>query len=416
MKKKFITKIISISCCVMLTFSIFITDSVEAATNTKKTQNDIGKKIEKSKDEMNTVDSKEKIKVKFIGKKIKSSIGDEVDENSMENIVTLVDESYINSNFESVTNTLKDDLNNSKYIIIYGEDIKNSSINDIAKLMGIDNNVRIEAKDDAAKNLEEKKVAYGFTKDLNGNVIYDSYYIDKEDSNLQIEENIDMILDGAKNSLVSKESTFNTFIKNDKFKVQDIENSADYIYSDTIDFGDYGKFQTTTYMDKVSNSVSLNGQSVSLWDIKQSNTTIGGYSLYPSSYWCTDYLYTRISTESYYPSQQIIDHGPSSTERQNTASVGLDSSGPSVGWSYSTGDVSIIDSYSPPYYGRWINDYKRASSVAKNSYKSQPGVRATNTYGNFIIEVSDVITFWDIYSCTSKDLYTGVWRYVVPDR
>lgn len=413
MKKRFITKILSFSCCTMLTFNILSAFPVQAATNTKKSKDDIRMKLEKSKDEFKAVDSKDKIKVKFIGKNVKSNLGDV---HSTENIVTLVDKSYIDSNSDTVTDILKEDLNNSKYIVVYGENIKNNSINDIAKLMDIDNNVKIQAKDNAAKNLEEKIVAYGFSKDSNGNVIYDSYYNDKEDSNSQVEKNIDMILDGAKSSLISKESTFNTFTENDKFKVQDVNDSPDYTYTNTIDFGDYGKLQSTSYMEKVSDSSYVNGQYVSVWDIKQSNTTVGGYSLYGPSWWCTDYLYTRISTESYYPTQQIIDHGPGPTERQSTASIGLDSSGPSVGWSYSTGDVSITDNYNPPYYGRWIHDYKRGSSAAKAAYKSQPGVRATNGSGNFIIELSNVVTFWDAYWGGSDDLYTGVWQYVVPDR
>lgn len=360
-----------------------------------------------------------KVKVKYLGKEIKSKLVDKVDEKSEDNIITVIDKNDLKKDkksYKSSKDIVKEDLDNNKYVVVYGEDIEDTSVEELAELMDLPK-MTVEPIDNDAKQLEKEMKAYGISKNCNNGLVIDSYYVIDDEKKWSIETNMDNIIEMAVESLHGKDKTIGNFMENDTAKVQTVGNNAsDYTYSKTVQYTPYGNLQVTTYIDRISSSANYNGSIVSLWDVKQSNTTKAGYSLYSSSWWKTSYLYTRLSSPPN-STERVIDHGPGSTERDTTASVGLDSSGPSVSWSYSTKDVTVVDDYTPPTYGRWIHDFKLDSTAAKNTYTASPGIRITNAKGNFVVDVSNTVTFnhhrmpWE-----NIDQATGVWRYAVGDR
>jgi hypothetical protein len=105
--------------------------------------------------------------------------------------------------------------------------------------------------------------------------------------------------------------------------VQDINSDPDYNYFRSFSWSNdfIGRMTSTTYFERVA----ING-STSTWDVKQSNTTTAGYSLFSDSWWDVDYLYTRLSTQGR-SGENSIDYGPDNVARDTTAQVGLDGGG-----------------------------------------------------------------------------------------
>ena len=334
---------------------------------------------------------------------------------SEDNVITMVDKNILDtandSTKDSIKNRLKGDFDNYKYVVFYGNKDNLKSENDMYKVLDITNGVTTEYYDDTAKETAKRIIAFGITKTANNSIYVDSYYAAPGSDTSNINDNMGFILNGFKHSLKVKDNALNQLSVQDKLKPQDVNTSPDYTKTENFDYGGVGSFQTTQYFDR-----AVNGANYSIWDVKMSDTTVAGCHGNPVAGWSVDYLYTRSSVQNI-PNETVIDHGPSNTQRDQTASVGLDASGPIVGWTFSVSQMLVTDDYQPiNNYARWIFDYARWSSSAMYSQKSEPGARFKNTSGQFIVDNSHTITFWDEFWGTSVDKNTGTYRYYFNDR
>lgn len=156
-------------------------------------------------------------------------------------------------------------------------------------------------------------------------------------------------------------------------------------------------------MERKSNNVNIDGANGSAWDI----TSVASIESKISGGRIND-QYTRLSIESF-RSQKLIDYGPSSTSA-STMGVSLSGLGvPSVSWSFNIGNWSTKDlsSFSSKY-GRW----KFSSLMVGYSQRitTRPGIRASNTVGNFGLEVSHTT------STHHGNFQTGIAQIFVADR
>lgn len=357
-----------------------------------------------------------------IGKSINSSTDFDVNNQIVNNIsksddnaITMVDKNTFDTsndtNKESIKKRLKGDFDNFKYIVFYGNHDNLKSENDMYKILDITNGVSTEYFDETAKETAKRLIAFGIVKTANNSIYVDSYYAQPDSDISNINANMGFIINGIKHALKIKDNVFDQSNEQNKLKPQDVNTDPDYTKTENFDYGGQGSFQTTQYFERCVNSGSY-----SIWDVKMSDTTVAGCNGNSILGWSVDYLYTRSSVQGI-ANETVIDHGPSNTERNQTAVVGLSASGPSVGWSFSSSQVQIIDDYQPlSNYARWINNYQRGSSSAMYSQKSVPGARFKNTSGQFIVDNSHTITFYDEFWGTTQDKNTGTYRYYFADR
>lgn len=299
---------------------------------------------------------------------------------------------------------LANDFTNGKYIVIYGSNLNTYNQSSFYKLVGVEaytvNEVPV---DDTAKQLDAKLVAVGIMKSQSGAIICDTFYNASDDNtDLSLNTNIDTVIDKAAKSI-------------EDAKTGKYTGTVEYIRSKTINYGTYGKLQLTCDMIRRAYNANYNGKAVSIWDIIQTNTTIAGYSLYKPSYWDVDYLYCNVNVEPC-RTEQIIQHGPTSTPRYGTASINLSLSGPSFSYSWNVGGVNIVDNANPPKVQRWTFDYKRHDTPARHAYVTYPSVRIANGTGAFYVYLSHKTTFWDEKQRYSIYKYTGVYYYAWSDR
>ncbi|WP_297523171.1 hypothetical protein [uncultured Clostridium sp.] len=215
------------------------------------------------------------------------------------------------------------------------------------------------------------------------------------------DENIDGDIENIKKEIKDKNLVAAKSIYNEKL----LKNS--YVRNFSWNFNYSGstvyKLTNSVSLERKNNKVNIDGVTGSAWDI----SSVAAIESQVSNGRIND-QYTRLSIQAF-GSQKLIDYGPSSTTSQNVG-VSLSRLGiPSVSWSFNIGNWTTKDlsSFSNKY-GRWrfvgpvIGYSKRVTT--------RPGIRASNTRGNFGLEVSHTT------ATNHGNFQTGIAQIFVPDR
>lgn len=233
-------------------------------------------------------------------------------------------------------------------------------------------------------------------------IFTDFYFSNRESEDVNVIE--EKAIENAKKHFVIK----------DKGAVSTLAttDSTSYYDSFTWYFYDFRGTSTTTddilagtYTSNVTTiregSVAQNGKSISVWDVKSFNQT------QPVNSYQTRQIITRTSVESF-SNETLISYGPPQTSTSSKFTVSLTGLVPTFAWIGNTSSSTISDSSSVSgKYGRWTVDFALGSTTAKNSFYYEPGVRFTNSSGNFGIEHSHNLNYYkDLNSASTGG--TGV--------
>ena len=122
--------------------------------------------------------------------------------------------------------------------------------------------------------------------------------------------------------------------------------------------------------------------------------------------------YTRLSVNL--ENQTLLSYGPIGTTLEGDVSVNLTGGGiDSFSYSFISGGFTTKDlSDMANNYGRW-HFVDIVGNVS--SFTTEPGIRATNTTGNFIVELSHAIEIFSSFMLY-KDHGTGVIQIYLADR
>ncbi|MEE1198617.1 MAG: hypothetical protein U0K54_05680 [Acutalibacteraceae bacterium] len=333
------------------------------------------------------------------------SVKDYISNNS-DNKITMVEKSSFD---DEILEKLKSDFENSKVIVFYGDKEDNLDPLFALNTLGLGQDMNVSYEDDIAK--ENAK-----------NIIASAAYID-ENNNIHTMAYFDLSDEGAKtvqSDIVNIAETYLDYSErvSNRFSTHNIETNAqsrastpydDYsnvIKEFTFDWGKYGSMQSTSCFTRVGYSSSQ-----SVWDLYGAN-----FFKVKSPYGAQE-VYTRYSVEGI-ANERVVDHGPTSITSGGTATVGLDTAGPSISWSQDLSGIYLDDLYSPPDYARWKYTYTIAQSDENMTFN--PGARFTNTSGQFICDVSHsyrcIKTGFLGIGSEDKTLYTGTYRYYFNDR
>lgn len=161
-----------------------------------------------------------------------------------------------------------------------------------------------------------------------------------------------------------------------------------------------GTFSSVNHLTRKSSDTSINGKKGSVWDVKTENT------------WNATGAPARLEKQTTrlavpYSAQKLLSYGPK-TKSNGSATVTLEQILTPMQWSFKLSNFSLKDSSSiSNKYGRWI--YTRNLGYP-DPFVTKPGIRASNTSGNFALQVSHTLNI------DYKDHNTGVMTISVPDR
>lgn len=152
-------------------------------------------------------------------------------------------------------------------------------------------------------------------------------------------------------------------------------------YWDLYYFGRHiGDFSNTISGDKVTHYSNVDGYAASIWDVR----SIGQINVY-ESHDRINRQRTRLDVN--WSSQTLLDWGPNGSDKSGSVTVELSAAGPTASWTMDLAKSSVSDlSVKKDKYGRWEFNAPFFGSV--KSLLTKPGIRASNTTGNFAINVS----------------------------
>lgn len=152
-------------------------------------------------------------------------------------------------------------------------------------------------------------------------------------------------------------------------------------YNWTFYLGDIVEATLTSVVNltRQTSTATINGVSCSVWDV----TTFT--QLEKDMCYRLNNQYTRLSVDL--QNQTLVAYGPTESTSGGDVSVGLDGAGvPSISYTFSIEGFSVDNLSSlNDNYGRW----KFSNGVGfETSMTTEPGIRATNTTGDFVVELS----------------------------
>lgn len=163
---------------------------------------------------------------------------------------------------------------------------------------------------------------------------------------------------------------------------------------------------TSVTLTRQTSNATLNGKACSVWDV----TTFS--QLEKKKCIRLNDQYTRLSVDL--SNQSLVSYGPTVSTSGGDVSVGLDGAGiPSVSYSFNIDGFSIEDLSSMSNdYGRWAF----IDHVGNEPhFTTEPAIRATNTSGNFIVELSHTMNA-NASTGSVIDQGTGVIQIYCADR
>lgn len=233
-----------------------------------------------------------------------------------------------------------------------------------------------------------------------------TYYFAQNADNYEMDELLETIDEGELENRKVVQTKFNS--TNTKSSI-----SPQYIENFKFDFFAYGgndgvkrqqgSLATSLGFDRQSNNVTIDGKKGSVWDIASNSQLLsrsnGGIRSHV----------TRLDVK--YDNQYLYSWGPYDTSG-SSAKVSLRELVAPLDWAFPINGFSVNDtSVKGSKYGRW--EYK-PGAIMPTKMNTDPGLRATNTQGNFGVKLSQTATIRTPYA--QSDHGTGVLTNFVPDR
>lgn len=146
----------------------------------------------------------------------------------------------------------------------------------------------------------------------------------------------------------------------------------------------------------------IDGKKGSVWDVKSTSQAENKIINPPVMQWIQ-----RLAVP--YGAEKLIDNGPASSSAAEV-SVSLSGLTPGISWNFKLGGTNIKNSSSKSgKYGRWTLK-RNTLNFQPKSLTMKPGIRASNTSGNFAVQMSHQ------YDRRNSPHSTGVITMAVPDR
>lgn len=163
---------------------------------------------------------------------------------------------------------------------------------------------------------------------------------------------------------------------------------------------------TAVTCERKSSNSTVDGVRCSVWDV----TTFSQLEEVDAAR--LNDQYTRLSVDL--ANQHLIAYGPCESTSGGDLSVGLDGAGvPSISYSFNIDGFSVKDlSSMSNNYGRWafIDNIGH-----EKHFTTKPGIRATNSHGNFVVELSHTVNM-NTWRGAVIDQTTGVLQIYLNDR
>lgn len=163
---------------------------------------------------------------------------------------------------------------------------------------------------------------------------------------------------------------------------------------------------TTITPVKQSANSTINGKSCSVWDVTSFS------QLEKKECIRLNNQYTRLSVDL--DNQELLSYGPIGSTSGGDVTVNLGEGGvPSLSYTFNIDGFSVTDlSSMADNYGRWAFIDNVGNEA---SFTTQPGIRATNTTGNFIVELSHTVEL-EPNAGSYREHGTGVIQIYLSDR
>ncbi|MFB7640631.1 hypothetical protein [Peribacillus butanolivorans] len=163
------------------------------------------------------------------------------------------------------------------------------------------------------------------------------------------------------------------------------------------------KITTSVELKRSSSKTDIDGKKGSVWNISSDSQLENKVLNPPFINW-----YTRLAVP--YTNQKLLSWGPKDSSAKS-ASVSLSGLVPGVSWNFGISGFNIADlSSKSSKYGRWKMT-KDITNIQPKKASMEPGIRSTNTKGNFGVELSHTYT-----RAGGQTHNTGTVSIFVPDR
>ncbi|MBW0934216.1 hypothetical protein [Priestia megaterium] len=161
-----------------------------------------------------------------------------------------------------------------------------------------------------------------------------------------------------------------------------------------------GTYTSVNNFDRKSSNTNINGKTGSVWDVHSFNTYEAGKS--------GQYVKSQVTRmDAGYPAEKILSYGPKNGSGAGV-SVSLSSAVDPMSWTFDIGRASLTDKSSPANkYGRWSYYISLGHT---DPFNTEPGMRVSNTSGDFAMKISNTFTIY------TQNHSTGIVTASLPDR
>lgn len=302
-----------------------------------------------------------------------------------ENIATniIVDKEFYdssdNKNKREINQVLKDELDNKKKIVFYG-DSNNLNLGQLAKTMDHEMSYTITPEGESVEEAK-KTYAYTFEKTSEGNMLI-TQYVDTNDEAASMEENLENIVNHRK-TLANTEGKKN----NATISTQLRTYNADHVDTYAVVKTDSNVHITINYELK---RVKINSN-YTVWDVKITNITepYYGYQCYETK--LQIYRPDKGLKSTY--DETLLDFSPESTNGSSSKTIGVSVSGgnanPTASFSQSISDCTIaVSNQGYNNFKEWQYRYITNTTIAKGSTKQTALTRWANKKGAFSVSLN----------------------------
>lgn len=166
----------------------------------------------------------------------------------------------------------------------------------------------------------------------------------------------------------------------------------------------YTTLTTVLNYERVSSTTKLDGKTASIWDF----TALSQFEKKNAKR--INKMVTRLDVDQ--SAQTLLDFGPRGSASGGQVSVSLSGGVPTLSYDFPIDGYSIKNKSSlTGKYGRW----EVCDNVGNvDSFEINPGIRASNTSGNMVLELSHTTNFSPV--ALNEDHGTGVIQLILADR
>lgn len=277
-----------------------------------------------------------------------------------------------------INQVLKDELDNKKKIIFYG-DKDNLNLEQLAKTIDHKMSYTVTPEGESAEEAKNT-YAYSFERNSEGNMLI-TQYIDTNEQITTMEENIDNIINHR--GTETEETTENNQVISTQLKTHSSSEMGDYVVVKTNP-----NIHITMHYEL--KRVKTNS-SYTTWDVKLTNQLepFNSYQCYVAK--LQIYRPDKGLKPAY--NETLLDYSPETTNGSSGYSVGVSVSGggasASGSFSQSIQDATIaVSNQGYDQFKQWDYNYKANTNIAKGSTKQTALTRWANAGGLFKVSLN----------------------------